>query len=212
MFVLIGWCWMLWFWFIFQRDRRWRLIGWRGYRWWCVIKSIILTTFKCAGNYSSLLSLLASTCSLYQVWWRVSAGQWSYEGKSLQKCPFQGQPGATLRTPGSAELWWVVMSCDEWPGVLMTAPLCTMWSPPPQQSVPWGRAIVTVSVCHPVSPDHFTRLRRWQKSCLQALPLPLSLLVLPTIGIATCPSPPHLCCGYYPALFTWNEGGYFDHF
>ena len=61
------------------------------------------------------------------------------------------------------------------------------------------------------APDHFTRLRRCHQSCLA-----------PSSRLCLCPSsaprasnhfvPPALpCCWYYPTLFTWNEGCYFDH-
>ena len=58
----------------------------------CVIKSILLTTFKCVPNYSSLalhpwhLPLVTGYC-----------GALSYEGSLCRILQFQGQLGATHR-------------------------------------------------------------------------------------------------------------------
>ena len=58
----------------------------------CVIKSILLTTFKCVRNYSSLaLALLPRHLPLVTGY----CGALSYEGSLCRILQFQGQLGAT---------------------------------------------------------------------------------------------------------------------
>ena len=60
----------------------------------CVIKSILLTTFKCVRNYSSLaLALLPWHLPLVT----GCCGALSYEGSLCRILQFQGQLGATHR-------------------------------------------------------------------------------------------------------------------
>ena len=94
----------------------------------CVIKSILLTTFKCVRNYSSLALALLPWHLPLVTGYCGECGALSYEGSLCRILQFQGQLGATHRA---------LIGVDEasnWRRLLTSF---TMWSPPPaEQSVP----------------------------------------------------------------------------
>ena len=151
----------------------------------CVIKSILLTTFKCVRNYSPLSP--HGTC---RRWWRVTAGLWSYEGSLCRILQSQGQQGAThralMRVDEASNLMAIVhcsllhhVVCSALPRVSKVCheagPLCPCQSPP-------GVA----------SPGSFYPPKTLSPKLLSSLlpPLPVSLLSSSCFKpfCATCPA------------------------
>ena len=149
----------------------------------CVIKSILLTTFKCVRNYSSLtLALLPRHLPLVTGYCGECGAQ-SYEWSLCRILQFQGQLGATHR----ALIW--VDEASNWRRLFTPSPC----GPLPQLSKVCHEAIVRCQWPPGVTaPDHFTRLRRCHQSCLGSLLPPLpepGLLVLQTILCCHLPCP-----------------------